>query len=63
MREVSVIMGSELIEMFKTMRRLGMPPMQSRKMRNGMGTADIVGIGDNGADIWYCIVMRKSSGR
>ena len=51
MREVSVIMGSELIEMFKTMRRLGMPPMQSRKMRNGMGTADIVGIGDNGAEV------------
>lgn len=51
MREVSVIMGSELIEMFKTMRRLGMPPMQSRKMCNGMGTADIVGIGDNGAEV------------
>lgn len=51
MRDVSVIMGSELIEMFKTMRRLGMPPMQSRKMHNGMGTADIVGIGDNGAEV------------
>lgn len=51
MRDVSVIMGSELIEMFKTMRRLGMPSMQSRKMRDGMGAADIVGIGDNGAEV------------
>lgn len=58
MREVSVIMGSELIEMFKTMRRLGMPPMQSRKMRNGMGTADIVGIGDNGAEV-VCRLMES----
>ena len=50
MREVSVIMGSELIETFKIMRRLGMPPMRSFHIRNRMDVADIVGIGDNGVE-------------
>lgn len=50
MRDVSVIMGSELIEMFKTMRRLGMPPMRSFHIRSRMDVADIVGIGDNGVE-------------
>ena len=50
MREVSVIMGSELIETFKIMRRLGMPPMRSFHIRNRMDAADIVGIGDNGVE-------------
>ena len=50
MREVSVIMGSELIETFKIMRRLGMPPMRSFHIRSRMDVADIVGIGDNGVE-------------
>ena len=50
MREVAVIMGSELIEAFKIMRRLGMPPMRSFHIRNRMDVADIVGIGDNGVE-------------
>ena len=50
MREVSVIMGSELIETFKIMRRLGMPPMRSFHIRSRMDAADIVGIGDNGVE-------------
>lgn len=50
MREVSVIMGFELIETFKIMRRLGMPPMRSFHIRSRMDVADIVGIGDNGVE-------------
>ena len=50
MREVSVIMESELIETFKIMRRLGMPPMRSFHIRSRMDAADIVGIGDNGVE-------------
>lgn len=50
MREVSVIMGSELIETFKIMRRLGMPPMRSFHIRSRMDVADIVGIGDTGVE-------------
>ena len=47
---MSVIMGSELIETFKIMRRLGMPPMRSFHIRSRMDVADIVGIGDNGVE-------------
>ena len=50
MREVSFITGFEVIEMFKTMRRLGMPPMRSFHIRSRMDAADIVGIGDNGVE-------------
>ena len=50
MREVSVIMGSELIETFKIMWHLGMPPMRSFHIRSRMDVADIVGIGDNGVE-------------
>ena len=47
---MSFITGFEMIEMFKTMRRLGMPPVRSFHIRSRMDAADIVGIGDNGVE-------------
>ena len=48
---MSFITGFEVIEMLKTMRRLGKPPMRSFHIRSRMmGAADIVGIGDNGVE-------------
>lgn len=47
---MSFITGFEVIEMFKTMRRLGMPPVRSFHIRSRMDAADIVGIGDNGVE-------------